>query len=47
MEEIYRELEDEWAEILDAERLDQVRTDLHTVLLVSYGGTLPPVRPAI
>jgi DNA-binding MarR family transcriptional regulator len=45
VEEIYTELEGGWAEILGPDRLDQLRADLHTVLLASYGGALPPVRP--
>ncbi|MFC4950588.1 MarR family winged helix-turn-helix transcriptional regulator [Pseudonocardia sp. GCM10023141] len=45
VEEVYRELEDEWAQLIGAGRLDQVRADLQAVLRAAYGGELPSVRP--
>lgn len=45
VEDVYRELEAEWAQLMGPNRLDQVRDDLQTVLRAAYGGTLPPVRP--
>jgi DNA-binding MarR family transcriptional regulator len=45
VEEIYDELEQEWAEHIGADRVEAVRSDLHQVLLGLYGGRLPPIRP--
>jgi DNA-binding MarR family transcriptional regulator len=45
VEEIYAELEDEWAAILDRRRVDALRADLTTVLRATHGGRLPPIRP--
>lgn len=44
VEEIYVELEAEWAEIIGADRVAALRADLVAVLTLP-GGTLPPVRP--
>lgn len=44
VEEIYAELEGGWADVIGAERVDQLRADLVAVLAAS-DGTLPPVRP--
>ncbi|MHA6782051.1 MarR family winged helix-turn-helix transcriptional regulator [Pseudonocardia saturnea] len=45
VEEVYRELEGEWAALLGADRLADVRGDLETVLRAAHGGALPVVRP--
>jgi len=45
VEQIYAELEDEWAAILDRDRVDALRADLTTVLRATHGGRLPAIRP--
>jgi DNA-binding MarR family transcriptional regulator len=45
VEEIYRELEGEWAGVVGADRLELVRGDLTAVLHHTYGETLPAIRP--
>jgi DNA-binding MarR family transcriptional regulator len=45
VEEIYLELEQEWADVLGRGRVEQVRSGLVEVLTSAYGGELPPVRP--
>jgi DNA-binding MarR family transcriptional regulator len=45
VEEIYAELEQEWAEHIGPDAVEAVRSDLHRVLLGLYGGRLPPIRP--
>lgn len=45
VEEIYAELEHDWAGILGAAGLHSLRSDLMAVLTELHGGTLPPVRP--
>jgi DNA-binding MarR family transcriptional regulator len=45
VEEIYLELEQEWADVLGRVRVEQVRAGLVEVLTSAYGGALPPVRP--
>jgi DNA-binding MarR family transcriptional regulator len=45
VEQIYAELEDEWAAILDRDRVDALRSDLTTVLRATHGGRLPHIRP--
>jgi DNA-binding MarR family transcriptional regulator len=45
VEEIYLELEQEWADVLGQARVEQVRGGLVEVLTSAYGGELPPVRP--
>ena len=45
VEEIYLELEQEWADVLGRARVEQVRAGLVEVLTSAYGGELPPVRP--
>ena len=45
VEEIYRELEAEWAAILGAPQLEALRRDLTAVLKATNGGVLPAVRP--
>ena len=45
VEEIYAELEGEWAEVLGDRQLDRFRTDLTRVVVHRHDGSLPPVRP--
>ncbi|MGE3285847.1 MAG: MarR family winged helix-turn-helix transcriptional regulator [Pseudonocardia sp.] len=45
VEEIYVELEGQWAAVLGADRVEALRADLETVLRRGHGGRLPPVRP--
>jgi DNA-binding MarR family transcriptional regulator len=45
VEEIYLELEQEWADIVGRDRVEAVRGGLVEVLTTAYGGQLPPVRP--
>jgi len=44
-EEIYRELEAEWAGVIGSRRLEALRSDLNEVLRAAHGGKLPPIRP--
>jgi DNA-binding MarR family transcriptional regulator len=44
-EEIYRELEAEWAKVIGRERVEALRADLNRVLRATHGGELPPIRP--
>jgi DNA-binding MarR family transcriptional regulator len=44
VEEIYADLEQEWAAALGEERLGRLRADLTAVLSSTAGGRLPPVR---
>ncbi len=44
VEQIYRELEAEWFEIIGADAVERIRGDLAQVLRASHGGALPPVR---
>jgi DNA-binding MarR family transcriptional regulator len=45
VETIYRELEQGWAEVIGADRLEQLRADLTAILTGSGSRVLPPVRP--
>jgi DNA-binding MarR family transcriptional regulator len=45
VEEIYEELEGEWAAAVGRPTVSAVRDGLVTVLISAYGGALPPVRP--
>lgn len=45
VEEIYVELEAEWAEVVGQRTVERVRTGLVAVLTSAYNGALPPVRP--
>jgi DNA-binding MarR family transcriptional regulator len=45
VEEIYRELEGEWAEVIGRARVEALREDLTRVLIARHG-SLPAVRPA-
>lgn len=44
VEEIYAELEADWAAVLGAERLAALRADLDRALRTAHGGALPAVR---
>ncbi|MET0287042.1 MAG: MarR family transcriptional regulator [Polyangiales bacterium] len=44
-EQIYAELEGEWARVIGAGRVGAMRRDLMEVLKASHDGELPPVRP--
>ncbi len=44
-EEIYGELEAEWAEVIGEEELERLRAQLMRVLRARNGGELPPVKP--
>lgn len=46
VEDIYVELEAEWADLLGADTLDLVRTSLTRALIDAYGGTLPAIGPS-
>ncbi|WP_347260510.1 MarR family transcriptional regulator [Rudaea sp.] len=46
VEEIYRELEAEWAQAIGSARVEALRDDLVRVLEARHGG-LPSVRPAV
>jgi DNA-binding MarR family transcriptional regulator len=45
VEEVYREIEAEWAGIVGEARVEALREDLTRVQLALHGGRLPPVRP--
>jgi len=45
VEEIYGELEAEWADILGPRRLQALRTDLTRAVTAPTGGQLPALRP--
>jgi DNA-binding MarR family transcriptional regulator len=45
-EDIYRELETEWARSIGKQRLEAMRSDLVAVLHAAHGGKLPPIRPS-
>ncbi|MDB4991144.1 MAG: transcriptional regulator, MarR family [Myxococcaceae bacterium] len=44
-EDIYGELEAEWAKVIGKARLEALRADLSEVLRATHGGALPPIRP--
>jgi DNA-binding MarR family transcriptional regulator len=44
VEEIYRELESGWADVLGEQRLTGLRHDLAAALRAAHGGALPAVR---
>jgi DNA-binding MarR family transcriptional regulator len=46
VEDIYTELEAEWAELIGADTLETVRVSLTRALTDAYGGTLPAVSPS-
>ncbi len=45
VEELYAEIEAEWAAVIGSESLEGVRRDLVAVLRARHGGALPAVRP--
>ena len=45
VEEIYAELEAEWAGVIGTAAIQRIRRDLTRVVMTSHDGTLPPVRP--
>lgn len=45
VEEIYAELEQEWADRIGRGRVEDVRASLTSVLTEFHSGVLPPVRP--
>ena len=47
VEDIYRELEAEWAQVIGMPALKRLRHSLHTAVLASHGGKLPAVRPSL
>jgi DNA-binding MarR family transcriptional regulator len=44
-EEIYRDLEGEWAALVGRSGIESIRADLTTILRATNDGQLPPVRP--
>jgi DNA-binding MarR family transcriptional regulator len=46
VEDIYAELEAEWAKIIGAPSLKRLKRSLHTAVLASHDGELPAVRPS-
>ncbi|MEU7260490.1 MarR family winged helix-turn-helix transcriptional regulator [Streptomyces rimosus] len=44
-DQLWAEAEQEWAELIGADRLAAVRADLETYLRHTYGGTEVPLRP--
>jgi DNA-binding MarR family transcriptional regulator len=46
VEEIYRQIEGDWAEVIGQRSVERLRRDLTRVLSRHHGGRLPPVRPA-
>ncbi len=45
VEDIYRDLEAEWAAVVGPGGVERLRQDLTAVLTDSHEGRLPPVRP--
>lgn len=45
VEQIYAELEQEWAQVIGASHMQRMRRDLTRVLSDANNGELPPVRP--
>jgi len=45
VEEVYRELEGEWAAVIGQAEVDALRAGLGQVLRSTYGESLPPIRP--
>ena len=46
VEQVYAELEDDWAKLIGTSHLDRMRQDLMRVLADPANGQLPPVRPS-
>ncbi|HEY7137699.1 MAG TPA: MarR family winged helix-turn-helix transcriptional regulator [Acidimicrobiia bacterium] len=47
VEQIYAELEAEWADAIGAGALERLRRDLTRAILASHGGDMPAVRPTL
>ena len=47
VEQIYAELEREWAAVVGDSRLAEIRADLAAGLAAKYGSARPPIRPAL
>jgi DNA-binding MarR family transcriptional regulator len=45
VEQIYAEIEADWAAVLGTRQLESMRADLTTVLRATHGGRLPVIRP--
>lgn len=45
VEEVYAELEAEWAEVIGAPGLSRLRRDLTKAVATAHGGRLPAIRP--
>ena len=45
VEQVYAELEHEWAAVIGASSVERLRRDLVRVLSAAHDGELPPVRP--
>ena len=45
VEEVYAEIESEWATVIGVAEVDVLRRDLTTVLTQRHRGQLPPIRP--
>jgi DNA-binding MarR family transcriptional regulator len=45
VEEIYAELEADWADVIGRKRVETMRADLTDVLLATHDGRLPAIRP--
>lgn len=45
VEELYAELEGEWAAVIGASQVERLRGDLVHVVSAAHDGELPPVRP--
>ena len=46
VEQIYRDLEHEWAEVIGERAVEQTRRNLSRVVLAAHGGVFPSIRPA-
>ena len=46
-EEVYAELEAQWADVVGRDRVEALRADLTRVLLQTFGGSLPAVGPVV
>lgn len=45
VEDVYAELESEWADVVGPDRVESLRTDLLAVMRATHDGELPPIRP--
>jgi DNA-binding MarR family transcriptional regulator len=46
-EDVYTELDTEWAVVVGTDRVEELRADLTQVLLQTFGGRLPAVGPVV